>query len=199
MLLKRVTGLSLILVSTFVALNTAARAASEDNQYAIKDVGQFACSKYVEDRVDNSEARTRYIGWVAGYITGINRFTDDTVDIAPWQPLAMLDALLDQHCKKYPEIAFHQAVDQMIQGLAPTRLRSTSHPVTVSHDGRTVVLYQAILQRAQQSLTERGFYAGDISGEFGDDTTEAISAFQLENDLDDTGLPDVRTLMLLFR
>lgn len=182
-----------------VSISNAGFAASEDNKFAIKDVGQFSCEKYVEDRAESREARMRYAGWIAGYLTGINRFTPDTVDIAPWQPILVLEALLDQHCRKHPELNFHQATDQMIQGLAPMRLRTVSDPVRLEWDGRSLVLYQAILQRAQQSLAERGYFTGEINGAFGDDTAEALIAFQNENSLPETGLPDTRTLMILFR
>jgi peptidoglycan hydrolase-like protein with peptidoglycan-binding domain len=87
----------------------------------------------------------------------------------------------------------------MIGALHPTRLRSSSKRVEAKAGDKTVVIYEAILRRAQQMLSERGYYKGASDSKFGPAMEKAIRKFQKDKKIGVTGLPDQRTLLLLFR
>jgi len=50
----------------------------------------------------------------------------------------------------------------------------------------------------QQALKSLGYYDGEVDGQFGDGTTEAVKLFQAQAGLDDDGLAGEETLTLLY-
>ena len=62
-----------------------------------------------------------------------------------------------------------------------------------------MIIYKAILLRAQELLASAGYYSGTPDGQFGPATQEALESYQRELKLEITGLPDQRTLLSLFR
>jgi membrane-bound lytic murein transglycosylase B len=50
----------------------------------------------------------------------------------------------------------------------------------------------------QSSLAELGHYTSTVDGVYGPGTAAAIRAFQAEQGLPESGLPDQRTLLVLF-
>ncbi len=91
------------------------------------------------------------------------------------------------------------ATNQLIAALHPTRLRSSSKLIKATAGGKAVLIYEAILRRAQQMLSERGHFTGAADGKFGPATQKAFEKFQNEKKLPVTGLPDQRTLLLIFQ
>lgn len=56
----------------------------------------------------------------------------------------------------------------------------------------------AHVRAIQERLSELGYYAGDTTGTYGDNTTRAVSRFQYDNELTQTGNVDVVTYEALF-
>jgi len=174
-------------------------AASPDGKYAAKEAGLESCERYVEERANASDVSHLFVGWLAGYLSAYNRLTPDTVDIAPWQSVELMANLLEGYCQERPEIPFAHAVDALIAGLMPTRLRVPSDRVEVRSGEHALFIYEHVLARAQQALAERGFYDGPVKGVFDDATEKAFDEFQKINGIVQTGLPDQATLFQLFR
>lgn len=190
-------GLGLICVGLF--FTSPVNAASSSGQYAIKDVGLATCKHYTEQKAKASKRYFQFVGWVMGYLSAHNRYAKDNADIAPWQSTDLLAALIGNYCRAKPEARLVDATNQLTTALRPTRLRSSSKRIKAAAGGKAVLIYEAILRRAQQMLAERGHFTGAADGKFGPATQKAFEKFQQEKKLTVTGLPDQRTLLLIFQ
>ena len=193
----RLWGLGLICAALFFA--PPANAASKAGQYAVKDAGLATCKLYTAEKAKASKRYFQFVGWVTGYLSAYNRFANDNADIAPWQSTDLLAALIGGYCRARPDARLVAASNQLIAALHPNRLRSSSKRIKVSAGGKAVLIYEAILRRAQQMLAERGHFTGAADGRFGPATRKALEKFQTENKLAVTGLPDQRTLLRIFK
>ncbi len=185
----------------------AARAASKDGQFAVKGPGLATCERYTQARAAHyaggaENPSTSYIsalGWISGYISAYNQLTEDTLDVTPWQSLDLLALLIDNYCKQNPTLPVVRAMDAGINALKPGRLRSSSENVTIESGGNRIVVYREILRRAQQILLELGHYDGELDGLWGSATQAAFEAYQTEQGIQVSGVPDQNTLLRLFR
>ncbi len=137
-----------------------ADAAAENGEFAVKDAGLLTCERFVEARGSQSPSYFQFVGWMSGYMSAYNLFSPDTVDIAPWQTTTLLDASIAGFCERNPAVTFVRAVNEVIQALAPGRLRGPSDIIEVSSGKTTMTIYRTILVRAQQSLREPGHFDG---------------------------------------
>ena len=174
-------------------------AASQSGEFAYELLGNQTCDNFVSAREERSQEYYFFVGWVAGYLSGYNRFAEDTVDVTPWQGIELLTALLANFCGKNPDARFIDGVEAMIVQLAPRRLRNTAESVEAKSGDNTVVAYKIVMKRAQSALMELGFYEGTIDGQFGEGTLTAFKAFQASKNLEQNGIPDQKTLYELFR
>lgn len=193
----RLFGLGMIFAVTLNA--TPVQAASAKGQYAIKGVGLAKCKLYTAAQKDASNRYFQFVGWVMGYMTGHNRYAKDVMDIAPWKNTDLLAGWIGTYCKKNPDVLLVSASNRLIDALRANRLRNSSKRVKAEVKGKGLVIYETILRRAQQMLSERGYYKGTADGKFGPATQKAIRKFQKEKKIAVTGLPDQRTLLLIFR
>lgn len=188
----------LALLAVLVPTALPAAAATADGRYAVKEAGAASCEQFVQERERQSPAYLQFIGWIAGYLTGHNRFTPDTFDLAPWESMGLMDEFLARLCSENRDKPFIAAVDFMIAQLMPTKLSEPSDPVEAKVGDKSVRLYKEVLRRAQVRLQEKGLYKGAPDGAFGDGTRKAIEAFQKQANIPVTGVPDQITLLRLF-
>ncbi len=193
----RLCGLGLICSVLFLA--PPVNAASSAGKYAIKDAGLATCKLYTEEKSKKSKRYFQFVGWVMGYLSAHNRYSKDNADIAPWQSTDLLAALIGNYCRAKPDARLVTATNQLIAALHPSRLRTSSKRMKVTAHGKSLLIYEAILRRAQQMLAERGKFTGAVDGKFGPATQKALEKFQKENKLTVTGLPDQRTLLRIFK
>ncbi len=175
----------------------SARGADGEGRFAIKGVGTLTCRQFVEARTQTSPLHTAFLHWADGFLTGVNRYDANTYDIAPWQTTAVLDRIFASHCEKNPDEKFVVLLQKLSAGLRDGRLEERSETLTVTVDGESTRVYQALLVRAQVKLKELGFYNGAVDGAFGPKTQEAIATFQIAEGIVATGLPDPLTLWKL--
>lgn len=197
MSMLRLWGLGLVCGVLFLA--PPANAASAAGKYAIKDAGLATCKLYTEEKSKTSKRYFQFVGWVMGYLSAHNRYAKDNADIAPWQSTDLLAALIRNYCRAKPDKRLVDATNQLIAALQPNRLRNSSKRLKVTAGGKALLIYETILRRAQQMLAERGHYTGAADGKFGPATQKALEKFQKANKLTVTGLPDQRTLLLIFK
>ena len=176
-----------------------ANGASKSGKFAVKDAGRATCERYVAARSERAALYGLFLGWIAGYITAYNSLAEDTLDLAPWQNTELLANLLDNHCKKNPQLSFARAVNTLVNSLKATRLQGGTEKVEAKSGDRSIIVYRAIMRRAQQRLAERGFYEGAIDGLYGEGSRDAFEAFQSGKGIAVTGLPDQETRCRLFR
>ena len=175
-------------------------AADAEGRFAVKSAGGTKCSQFIEAIKSKDQNRIAlYVGWLAGYLSAANQLNTDTFDLAAWQDMRTLTALLTRHCDRNADVRFGAATAQMINALKQNRLKVRSEAVVVEHDGQSLQIYEAALKLAQGALTDLGMYAGALDGKFTDATRESLVKFQTENNLPTTGLPDQTTLFALFR
>ncbi len=177
----------------------AAQAADGSGRFGVKGVGGVACSRYLQAFEAKDQAYLMYLGWFGGYLTGANQRLEDTFDLMPWQSVGLVSYAVANVCRQAPKASVLQAVRQVIQGVWPQRLTRASPMVSAKGERAEVKIYRAALIQVQQALKQSGFYEGDLHGRYDSATQEALEYFQEAKGLTVTGLPDQRTLLLLFQ
>jgi hypothetical protein len=193
-LLKRLAATAVLALAI-----PATHAADADGRFAVKSVGGTKCSQFVEAmKTKNQGQIALYVGWIAGFISASNQLQESTFDLAAWQDMRTLTALLHRHCDRNADLRFGAAVAQMANAMKTDRLQARSEVVQLDHDGKAVQVYQEALRRAQSALAELGMYSGDLDGQLNDSMREALKKFQGENKINVSGVPDQATLFALF-
>jgi peptidoglycan hydrolase-like protein with peptidoglycan-binding domain len=80
---------------------------------------------------------------------------------------------------------------------ATTQAPSTTMPSQQGQAGTPVNLSESQIRQVQQKLKTTGLYSGQIDGRMGPDLKEAISAFQMQHRLPQTGAIDQPTMAAL--
>ncbi len=185
------------LAATLISLE--ARAADTGGQFAVEGVGRSTCEGFITAKSESSDAYWMFLGWLDGYITGINQYLPETYDITPWQSQNLVAALIERFGETNPEANFFAVANGMIVELRDDRLRESSAPVVAKVGERSIGVYRETLRRAQVQLKEGGHYQGEVDGLFGPNTQRALESYQKRVGLTVTGLPDQATLLKLLR
>jgi peptidoglycan hydrolase-like protein with peptidoglycan-binding domain len=124
----------------------------------------------------------------------MNQTQPATFDVAPWQGTELLLSAVAVECRRDPKGTFHTAAYRVTTGLQEGRVREKSPLVTARVGDQSVVLYAEVVNRLQRRLAGRRLLATPPSGQFDAATIAAVKAFQREQQLAVTGLPDQITL-----
>lgn len=176
-----------------------AQGADSDGRFAIKGAGLASCQDYASARAEQSQLVYSLLGWLDGYLTAYNQLSPNTFDVAAWESTDLFARILDSHCEKHPDDRFFTVARAIVAQIADQRLQKNSPLIPVQRGEQGLLIYQETLRRVQEKLSGRGHYAGEIDGQFGDQTRTALEAFQAEQGLAVSGLPDQATLWKLFR
>jgi len=114
------------LAATLMSLE--ARAADSGGQFAVKGIGGNTCEGFITAKSESSDAYWMFLGWLDGYMTGINQYSPETYDITPWQSQNLLAALFKKFCAKNPGANFFAVANKMVVELRDDRLR---HPLAL--------------------------------------------------------------------
>jgi hypothetical protein len=174
-----------------------ARAADADGRFMVKGAGTATCERFLTARREKNAEYVSLAGWLDGYLSFMNQSEDRTFDVAPWQGTELLLSAVAVECRRNPQANFHGAAYRVATSLRPGRLQAKSPPVTATVDGKSLVLYAEVVTRIQQRLKLRGLFAPEPNGRYDADTTAALRAFQRDQQLPETGLPDQLTLAKL--
>jgi murein L,D-transpeptidase YcbB/YkuD len=188
-----------LIILSLLSCASILQAADENNQFAIKGIGLSTCESFVEARNAQSPRYFQFGGWINGYLSAINRYEEQTFDVAPWQSTGLLSGWLAQFCQRNPDVPFVRAVASMVNTLGKERITTRTELVKVEVGDVTVYIYESILRRVQERLLERGYYEVAATGNFNRRTQEAIERFQRKAGLHPTGLPDQPTLAKLLQ
>ena len=189
-----------LLAVCLLAATGAAQAADADGSFAVKGVGLTKCSDFVQAARDkNTEMIARYVSWLSGFLTASNQHMDETFDLTPWQNVRTLSGLLAGYCDQNADLRFVAAAARLTNALTKDRLVTPSELLPIEYEGKTHYMYTEGMRRTQARLAELGLYSGALDGVFGDGTRNALESFQKDNDLPVNGMPDQRTLLMLFR
>ncbi len=167
--------------------------------YALRGAGQLSCTQYLEAYAEEGRVLYMTAGWIDGYVTALNRLQDGVFEHLSWQETGLVLDLLRNHCTANPEDVLANAVHLFVEATAVTRLTEASELTEIpAAEGGSIDLYRATISRVQSTLAELGHYKSTVDGAFGPGTAEALKAFQAANGLPENGLPDQRTLLVLF-
>jgi hypothetical protein len=198
-------AVSVVFISGFAIAGV--HAATDQGRFAIEGAGLATCKAFTDARSQRSpddknaaavDSYARFIGWVEGYLTGVNRYLGDTFDIAPWQTAELYGVIIGEHCDKNPNDRLFEVVQKMVVTLTNDRMKTPSDMVNLKFKDRGVSLYTEVIRRAQDELKKQGLYRGEVNGQWDEDTQKGVAFYQAAVGLQDTGLPDPLTLWLLF-
>ena len=176
----------------------AAQAADEQGSFAVKGVGAETCASYLNARERNPGAHAMFLGWLEGYLTGVNELSPGVFDVTFWRERGLLGALIEVNCRGEPEQRFGLVVRAMAKQLKQNPLAEKSDLIEARIGERGVPLYRATLRKVEETLAARGIDPGEVDGRWDDDARRAIVEFQRSHDeLTPTGLPDQATLAKL--
>ena len=184
-------------ILSLMACCSPVAAVDEDREFAIKGLGLANCERFVEARNAQSREYFRFGGWINGYLSATNRYEGQTFDVAPWQSTGLLAGWLARFCENNPDVPFVRAMAMMVNALGKERLTTRSERVEARVGDATVHVYESVLRRVQERLSEEGHYEGAATGNFDNQTQDALERFQRDAGLEPTGLPDQATLAKL--
>ncbi|RDE19790.1 peptidoglycan-binding protein [Motiliproteus coralliicola] len=179
--------------------STLATAADSQGRFAVRNAGMVSCEKFIEEKSKNSPTFNLYMGWIDGYLSAANQFTDETFDLVPWGNTPFLAALLENHCNKNLNQRFYIAVNMLAGTLLEQRLTEHSDLVVAANENQKTYIYKQVLKQVQQQLKQSQLYRGSIDGIFGNTTVAALEDYQRAQGIKVTGLPDQVTLYKLLR
>lgn len=185
---------SLILATLLLGASPALAIDSEGN-FAVNGAGSQSCAQYlsvIDQGADNQEVLI-YVSWAQGYLTSLNRGQQGAYDVLPISTANDIAQLVARICRQSQDIPFENAVFRLARVFAPMQLGAASQVIELTRGEQTVRVREGALAMVQQFLKDSGRYVGNVDGVFGERTAEAISVFQGEADIPQTGLPDLNT------
>ena len=196
-------GLGLALSSAAAAASPKASPSSAvappaERRAAVDGAGLKLCSDYVQafGRAKDQSDLKIYVGWIDGFISGVNASRTDVFDLTPWQSTETLASLVHAYCAKRPETTFASALSALVVALYPQRLTEPSPVLQLRSGSKTVFVYQRVIADLESALSKRGYVLAK-DGRYDSATAAALRKFQTEQRIEVTGLPDQPTLLRL--
>ncbi len=185
------------LVAAFVS-GASAAAADREGRFALDGGGAAACAQFLQAREAKAAELSLFAGWIDGYLSAVNQMRPETYDITPWQTTDLLLVLVENYCRANPKEAFGLAVNRLGAALAKDRMTTQSPMMVAGHKGAVVSVYEEIIVRVHGALVERKHLPKEAEPKFTPEMRVALEKFQQERKIPVTGLPDQKTLFLLF-
>ncbi len=181
------------------AMAWPAQSSTPQGEFAVEGAGLAKCPAFLEARTARSDAYSRFIGYVEGYMTAANRYAPETFDLSPYQTGELFGMIIENHCKSNPDDQLYYIVQSLAAQLDGDRLvnRSDLMRINGSETG-PVAVYEEVVRRMQQRLTEENLYRGEADGQFDEELQRSIENYQAAVGLQPSGMPDTLTLWILF-
>ena len=93
--------------------------------YVALGFGLESCQTFLQARGNDLDLPYRH--WLTGYLTAVNKLTNNTVDIRGTADTDDMLLLLEQYCIKHPLHSFSRAVEFLVTDLYPKRLTHMPH------------------------------------------------------------------------
>lgn len=179
-----------------LALTAGAQAKDARGNFVVHGVGAQTCSAYLAKvRSGKPGAAEAYASWLLGYLSASNAATASTFDLLPVPAGQQVVDVATQVCAAKPDLTFGSAVDGVVKALAPLGVAADGGWVTVAADGRQLAVRRDALIILQRKLIAKRLLGGQADGASSPQLVAAIKAFQTQQKLTPTGLPDVVTLL----
>lgn len=199
---KRINVLSMSLVAGLMMIvgTNETSAADANGEFAVRGVGGLACSNVVSLLRERDEARRQqsvlsFINWTAGYLSYVNRRSDDVFDVSPIVDGEDILQLIVNQCVQNEEALFESVTFVVLSALAQGAVSKSSPLVTVEEENQSTQYRKETIVAVQTSLVEKGFLEGTPDGVVGPATVGAIIRFQESEQIPATGFLDFATVI----
>lgn len=189
-------------VGLMMATINPAFAATEDGTFAARGPGASSCAAIVEQLEGPQRDMTalQLSSWISGYLSHANRATPGIYDVMPIQDIFGVSTVVARLCESNPNLLLEPIIARLVKMMEPAKQTAESELLTISADGREVLIRQAVMTAAQRELITRDYLReGESDGAFGPRTRNAFAAFQTDAGLPETGIPDAITLFVLLQ
>lgn len=188
--------IAVTLYGTFLLANASVAGDAEGN-FAVRGIGQAACSGLIESAESDLPVFRQFGGFVSGFITGLNLEREDTFDLVLFEETDTLMLYVLRACRDDPQRPFINVVRELIGVIENTRVSKFEGHSVVGLEQKTTVYRQAYLQSVAK-LSELEFLE-QTEEATPEDVGRAIVAFQQDSGLPITGTLDQQTLVRLLR
>jgi len=109
-----------------LGVSIPAWAIDTEGNYITRGIGTEVCSSYNSARDEHRD--TEFTGWLAGYLSGFNRWTSGVYDIEGTGGFEGARQWLDYYCHVHPQLPFSLAVEALVAFLYPSRAQNAPAP-----------------------------------------------------------------------
>lgn len=196
------TKIATVLVAAgalLVAAADLAKAGDKAGNYFVRGFGSQSCERFLAERKAGSPAYLIFRTWANGYITAYSQFGADTYDAAADFDLDSVAAMIANFCAGNKKSNYATAVYVVTRELHKYRIEKQSPVASIRAGKGELHVFEETVRRIQQTLKQQGIYKGAVDGKFGKSTATAIGIYQNKKKLPETGVPDRRTLLAVYR
>jgi hypothetical protein len=177
-------------------LSGVSRAADAKGNFALHGIGAESCGSVIQQMLHGEPAeRTVLEAWTLGFLTGENVFQKNTFDASVIDQPQVLTNIVEGVCQQHPRATVASAVAAVFRGMHAERQRAQSPYVNVKNGKYELGIRKNVLIEVQQALIKMGYLHGNADGVYGQDTQDAIDAFQKAHSIPVTGVPDPETVL----
>ncbi len=112
-----------LLLFLFMSLPLQAR--DFENNYAVYGAGAEPCSLYLQAMKKGGKELDFFVDWSVGYLSGFNVIMPGTYNVMGETSFPEIQQWLQQHCQKYPNELFINAMIKLTGVLYPDRYQSS--------------------------------------------------------------------------
>lgn len=198
--MKRTMKLAAGFALALGGLTTGAGAATDSGLFAARGIGARTCGDLVAVSGEKQIAAVRIelAGWIAGYVSSVNRTAGLTFDAMPVQNLQALAELTRGVCANNSDKLIENVFNALVNSFSALALAGQSELTTVRNDKYQVILRAETLAAVQNFLVANSLLEAKFAdGQYGPKTATALKAFQQKRKIVQTGVPDAMTLFLI--
>jgi peptidoglycan hydrolase-like protein with peptidoglycan-binding domain len=179
------------------AVASFAQADTEIGSFSARGTGAQICTTVTAAFQANAPiAQNEVASWLSGYISHMNRTTEDYFDVSPVQDTGHLALVVNAACTQNPDSLLEGIAWTVISALRPLASKTETNLVTVQNDLGSITLRSDVLLEMQKILVNEGVLdANQADGQYGQNTNNALRTYQEANGLSVTGLPEAFTLL----
>ena len=122
---QRKTLLFWLLMLPLFCIPFAGIGSDAKGNYIAIGFGSEACQTFLQARSNGLDLPYRH--WLTGYLTAVNKLTQNTVDIRGATDIDGMLLLLEQYCIDNPRHSFSSAVESLVTTLYPKRMTHMPH------------------------------------------------------------------------
>ena len=187
-----------VLVAVFAVSSTpTVQAADSKGHFAFRGIGGQSCKIAMGQIEKDPKEAVAMASWLMGYLTAANREQPDTFDISPVvAPDALLSAVAEL-CQAHPDMPVESVFNGLLTVLSVARNRADSPIIETRSGNNSAPVRTETLIAMQTKLVVYGYLKGKPDGSFGARSEIALKAFQKDQKLPETGVPDGATVIRL--